>query len=443
MNRRVGLGGLILAFMGLLSCGRSQSPYQINESGVPTYNFLNLNDAKAAYQDWKVRCVQADKCPNTVGQLLVLTESRISVCTATLVEEDVVVANSHCFDLRDNQRRFIDPEALCRDTSIIFPENSASGHKVARCREVLHKSFILPSGLYADYLVLRLNEKLNRGFDRVVRSGLEDRQKLQLRKINPTRAGLGELEVLECEVVHRTAILPRATRKDFYLHVLRGCPIVPGNSGSSLVDDEGQIRALIFAGVLPIDTRSVSEFEARLHYKALEVRTSLAVNATCMNYPFRGTEPIDFARCEKDRLNPGHHRELIRSRDFRRDVELRLMDFPLGLHEGFGYKLYVVHTESVGYYAPNCLRPNLAGGTVSREAVENAPVLFWKSELDVDSRLQIVPRLAEEEHSCQIRWSPRDLMRTGRSRVQLVGPSCHDSEGRRGSRKDTWFACDP
>ncbi|MFN8792140.1 MAG: hypothetical protein ACK5Y2_11860 [Bdellovibrionales bacterium] len=443
MNRRVGLGGLILAFMGLLSCGRDQSPYQINESGVPTYNFLNLKDAKAAYQDWKVRCVQADKCPNTVGQLLVLTESRLSVCTATLVAEDIVVANSHCFDLRDNNRRFLDPEDLCEDTSIIFPENSPSGHQVARCHEVLHKSFILSSGLYTDYLVLRLKQRLNRGFDKVVRSGLEDRQKLQLRKINPTRAGLGELEVLECEVAHRTAFLPRASRKDFYLHVLRGCPIVPGNSGSSLVDADGQIRAFIFAGVLPINTSVVSDFEARLHQRALEVRTALAVNATCMNYPFQGTEEIDVARCEKDRLNPGHYQELIRTRDFRRQVELRLVDFPLGLHENFGYKLHMGFGESSAYYAPTCLRANPSVGTLARESVENAPVLFWKRELDVDSRLQIVTTLSEEEHSCQIRWSPRDLARTGRSRVQLSGSNCHDSEGRRGPRKDIWYSCDP
>lgn len=432
--------------ISLVSCGKDPNNYRVNSAGIPTYDFLTQSEAQKQYNTWQVKCLDPQKCPDSVGQLIVLTERSVSVCTATLISEDTVITNSHCFDIYDSNQRKISEEKVCAGgSSVVFATNSASGREQISCFKVLKKSLISRTALYSDYMILQLSKKSKRKSDPVVRLGMKDKEKLTLRKVNPKQRGLGELEVQDCEVLHRTAILPGASNKDFFVHVLKGCEMVQGNSGSSLVDKDSNVRGVVFAGIKETSTAQMDQFQKDVYAKAREVKTSLAANATCMEFDFPNQPGADIKKCSEHRAQAGDSSQMLDRSEFRRKLEMQMFEASGLIPEQLGYRLHHTLGSRVAYYVPSCLKvPSLNTADLFRDQSLRAPVLVWHAHYGVSDRLRpAITEITTTEETCALRWSLRDLIANGQTSVSMSGQFCYDSRGNQGARKDVWAPCDP
>ena len=380
------------------------------------YHYLTPREAQSQYKKWEVKCKDKTNCPDSVAQLLVIDGASFGGCTATLIAEDLVLTNSHCLDFKDEQTgKTISPDKLCSEgTTMVFPNESPSGREVVRCKTVVTKSALGSSRIYADFMILQLNRKLTRQFDPVIRDGLQDGESLKVRKINPMSKGFGELIIETCEVIMV-------------------------NSGSSLVDDEGQIKAIVFAGVLHQDTSGMSDWNKSLIKKAREVKTSLVTNATCIDYPFPNTTGYDAEKCTKNIDELGKLEDLIDPTDFRRRLNSQISTERSRLPKSMGYKLHVNQGSNTAFFAPGCFT---SGGS-RREDYARAPVVMWKASYVASDKLRPVIGLETYRYSCDIRWSPDKLTQNRQTPVILMGNFCFDSTGNRGTQKSTWGLCAP
>lgn len=434
---------LILTAMGSLpSCGfQNRAVKSSTNPNIPMYDFLTPREAQNQFKKWEVKCKDATKCPDSVGQLLVIDGASFGGCTATLISEDLVLTNSHCLDFKDQETgKMVEPEKLCENgTVMIFPNESPSGRDVVRCKKVLTKSILGSSRIYSDYLVLQLEHALKRPFDTVVREGLQDGEKLTVRKINPNTKGYGELIVETCEVAYRTAFLPGAKTPDFYLHAVTGCEVIMGNSGSSLVNAEGHIKAIVFAGVLQQDSSGMTDWQKSLIKKAREIKTSLVTNTTCIKFDFPKTTPMNVEKCEKNIDELGKLEDLLDPTDFRRRLNSQISSERSRLPKSMGYKLHMTQGSNVAFFAPGCF----TAGASRREEYARAPVVMWQASYVASDKLRPVVELQSYRYSCDIRWSPEKLLQTRQTTVILMGNFCFDSTGNRGTQKSTWGLCEP
>ncbi|MFN9067001.1 MAG: trypsin-like serine protease, partial [Bdellovibrionales bacterium] len=280
------LSTALLPFL-FVACGKTNK----SNNRMKTFDIDSPNAVEAS-SNWQVQCLDSKNCPNTVGQLLMVSGGKGGACTATLIGPDLALSNSHCFDFLPG--RSADSTCTGGRTVMIFASNSPSGREVVECESVIRKSELRKSeGLRSpDYLIIKLKRKLNRGFESINTSGVSDGQALVIKKVNPTRLNLGELEVSRCEVVHGTLFMPGNKSRESAVHVTKGCEVIEGNSGSSLFDAQGKIRGVIYAKLNP-DEMDKSGIEGIEDVTSVirRVKAGYMTNAACMKLSANRTLP--------------------------------------------------------------------------------------------------------------------------------------------------------
>jgi hypothetical protein len=394
----------ISALLFLVACGDTGK----SNDRIKTYDIDSPNAVEAS-ADWQVRCLDSRNCPNTVGQLLMVAGGKGGVCTATLIGPNLALTNSHCFDSHPGRT----PESICTGgrTVMIFATNSPSGREVVECESVVRKSELKKSeGFHSpDYMILKLKRSLTRGYETVNTSGVSDGQTLVIKKVNPTRRNLGELEVSRCEVVHGTIFMPKNKSPESAVHVTKGCQVIQGNSGSSLFDSEGKVRGVIFATLDPeemekADIEGIKEMASVIR----RVRAGYMTNAACMRLTTERQLPYDCkplasATDEIPMQETGGYEELKRS-------AIGLINDPRFRHD-------LVEGESIGLTAKVSLRPvcyNLSNPPSSSSNI-SVPVINWKVFLTLNERLQATMKLGRaQEQSCLFR------IRTQQSTADII-----------------------
>ncbi|MFN8791554.1 MAG: trypsin-like serine peptidase [Bdellovibrionales bacterium] len=424
-------------FQSLVACGGSSGPSFNNNGNVPVYTYPNEEASQEALRNWKVRCSDSSNCPDTVGQLVMQVGESVGVCTGTLIAPDRILTNSHCFDMPDAG---LTHATLCsQGTRIVFAENSRSGREVVECESVVVKSRIRNSGeqkfLDPDYMILKLKRSVSRGFESINFSGLEDGMRLEVRKVNPNRPGGGTLDVARCEVLHQTALLPSANSALAPVHILAGCPVIPGNSGSSVFDSQGQIRGVLFAGVqreLLDQARLPRAVVSRLK----ELMPSYAANAACISTLGRESLP---SRCSQGRTsaeNRDEDRSDFNQLDIRNRLERDLQSFSGNPRFGYDFRRKVnARGESEMVYRPVCLRASAAS---SFGEVMQANLMIWSEDLQLDERLKPRVEFRPRSISCQFEYEGP----SGHGvRIETLSSDCR--LGSSASSRETWPICLP
>lgn len=398
---------------------------------------------------WKVQCIDEKNCPDSVAQLLVTDGKNLNHCTATLIAPDVALSNSHCFDMRDTRtRRLIDPDQLCQSgTRIVFAENSSSGHAQLKCKKILRKSFLSVNYQYPDYVVFQIEKPANRKFDEVTRSGLQDQLKLQIRKVNPARRGLGKLEVSQCQILHQTLLAPRATSDHYHIHTVTGCAIEGGNSGASLVDEDGFIRGIIFKGISENSRTPRTEFEIDFRQKALKLKSSLMTNATCIDYEFNENSPYDEPKCLsyqmlEDTIEDALNIEKMMQQYFN-DLLQTAKSYPS--IQSLGYQLKVDPVTKEFVYSPSCIEPikeDELSSYIPSSITLSFDNLFWKPQVIVTAQLKAeASQFRLSVKKCQMTYSPLDFKNRNQGIVQFFGAGCRRLRNQSDTRHEIWSVC--
>lgn len=438
----------------VLSACQSQNEKQSIVTDLDVIDaFTSTAQMESKLADWKVNCVDSQNCPDSVGQLLV-TEGRVlTACTATLIGPDTALTNSHCFDrLTERTRELINPETLCQSgTRIVFAKQSPSGAEQLRCKKILTKSHLgvdgIPPSLYPDYAIIQLEKTTTRKFDQVTRMGVENEMNLSIRKVNPVQSGLGELEVKQCQVQFQTLLAPLATSSHYHVHVILGCETRSGNSGSSVIDEGGQIRGILFQGIGKNARAPRTPFEKEIVNRATEEKVSYIANVSCMNYNFPGIEGRDEKRCTQYSIKSSRIVDAVDADDIHNRFSEKILEESKNLSQmdSFGYRMHFNSKNRSYYFAPYCVKiSQSAFYRVNYPISINSDTWVWSPSIRVGSKMKAdVKVMASSQRTCNITLSYDEFYRKNRGSVRLSGSSCVDSEGQLKEGFDVWDVCKP
>lgn len=433
----ISLLALGFVFQSVVACGGASGPSLKNVGNVPVFEYLTEEDSQEALQNWKVTCSDSNNCPNTVGQLVMQVRESVGVCTGTLIAPDRVLTNSHCFDLSESG---VTPATLCsQGTRIVFAENSRSGREVVECESVITKSRIKSGGdgkfLDPDYMILKLKRPVTRGFESINFSGLDDGMRLEVRKVNPNPYGGGILDVARCEVLYQTVLLPSANNALAPVHVLGGCPVIPGNSGSSIFDSKGQIRGVVFAGVQR-ELLTQGGLPRTLTSRLEQLMPSFAANAACISNLRAGSLP---SRCFQGRTTSensdvGGGFDL---NDVSKRLERDVRSFRNDPRFGYDYRAKVSPAgASEVVYRPVCLK---ASADSRLSSVVQANVMIWALDFEVNERLKAQFEVRPRQTSCQFQF---ELSSGSTVQIRVLTPDCQVGQpGTLSSLIESWSLC--
>jgi hypothetical protein len=352
--------------------------------------------------------------PN-VGLLSVITSDNGVVgagsCTSFLVSPDTIATNSHCVpeELRT-------PGSSCRERMWVhFVTDDPAVNETVECQEVLESSGTKKDTTDIDYAYLRLTRPVERKPFEISRAGFTKDMQVSVVKITPIETHLdGTLEIENCQVTKGTMIgLPGSDDPFWHLGTLRGCSIMHGNSGSPILDGDGRVRGIIQGS---IDTKVYQADIETSDLKLLDGKVEpqhFATNFACVpdpTHPDGFTMPAECSRVEYQK------------------PERKIT--PEAGHKVFSFGK-VNKNEQYSYASPECIdgesswpksfrKPWYRGGGYVDSGDIKLQGRVWKTVLGVNSRLQLEQRTESlETASMMIKFSPKELSKSGRTRAEI------------------------
>lgn len=223
----------------------------------------SFHQALTIVRSTSLRCENPADCPAQVALFLAAdkpggfekSSDSVGACTAALVGEDLVLTNSHCLPSAVK----LLPELCAERVRLIFPRTSGHPEETFACSQVLGFSEI-PTDMSPDLALLRLAKKTTRPFLPVNRSGVAGDTPLKSYKVNPDLSTFsGILRAETCLSVANSYRMPIYRQASDPALVLGDCSAVPGNSGSPLLRQNGELVAVMQAE-LPISEKARREW---------------------------------------------------------------------------------------------------------------------------------------------------------------------------------------
>ena len=187
-----------------------------------------------------ITCSDPDFCPEGIARMFAINFEDInnsSTCSAFLVASDLVMTNSHCV-----YSKKMSLERICSGLYFVFPYNGFS--YTAQCSKIIwrnHKQIGRPYYRTGDndFALIKLDQNIPLGPLKL----LNDVPKLGTKVFPLVVDQLGGLKAritkLECRI---EKIIPK-----YGLLQLANCPVISGNSGSPVVDENFRVLGIIFA----------------------------------------------------------------------------------------------------------------------------------------------------------------------------------------------------
>jgi len=221
-----------------------------------------------------LECSASDgQCPEAVGRLLtVFPDNSYSSCTGFLVTPQIIMTNSHCVELASAD--------YCEKTRFIVRTGKAGKTKVLRCSEVLLVNPLNADETHndGDYAFVKLAESTTlRPLTVETSLGVAEGQSYAIWSIDAPQGETPRVVRRDCEAVQRTVVLPHFENDHSSIVSLINCPIIPGNSGSPILNSAGQAVAIAYAG----NEQDVADAHPILQGR----RVALGVNFSCVIFP--------------------------------------------------------------------------------------------------------------------------------------------------------------
>ena len=247
-RKHILLVGILLSQLALFGCSKGDSSDSYQQDAQPHYiDTTGSDQAKQTALSGQVSCASSDAadCSPSVGMLVALTPpTSVSQCTAFLVTPQIAITNSHCIpaDLKA-------AGSSCSDRIwIYFPDVNGYPQLRSGCSQVLTAS-TLPETTKAvpDYAVIRLDQQVNRPPLTISRDGFKDQGEYRIVKIDPqsTTSAIGVMTRTICKAQHNSIIAPNSNDDKSANMAMGDCQILHGNSGSPLLDTQGQVHGVI------------------------------------------------------------------------------------------------------------------------------------------------------------------------------------------------------
>lgn len=285
------------------ACTPSSEPSRV-DNGVPYYDFDSDKETKEALEKFELSCLDSS-CPKNVGALLIKDGNSIGTCTFSMITEDIALTNRHCVP---DSIAF--ENANCQN-NIRLIYNIDGQKEIAKCAQVItvpdeYKSKEL---IQRDYAFIRVKEKFKNSTFQVDTSGSEDGATVYAITATPKKhwQGLGsEVQRKKCNTSMNSLILPSYNNKLSPMFAVVGCEIIPGNSGSPLLNSMGKLIGVVQNTVTTKrgdSSHSLNVFQAAFDFKdkvqekIKQVKGGHATNAACFKLNELGLNPWSDYNC--------------------------------------------------------------------------------------------------------------------------------------------------
>ncbi len=253
-------------------------------SGVSLVPSVSYSQSKVLIKEGGVVCTEGQVCPSSVGMVATPSPQGVGLCTGFLLGSDLLVTSSSCIpsDLKNGLNARVERSLVpCSGRlTVFFPADSTTQLPAESrgCSEILGVT-------EEDVAFVRLSSSLGRKPYPISFEGLAEGLKIQMPYLTPLSEVkvLAELRVSECISIQGSLVLPSFDHPLRSQVVVAGCPAGNAASGAPLLDQGGNIRAVV---------RSPYRHEALIQstFKALLGETEVAeftqaANWACQQFP--------------------------------------------------------------------------------------------------------------------------------------------------------------
>ena len=313
---------ILLSTFTLMSCsnqGKFGQPVDIvNKDGQTTYRYATAIEASYSATQFKLTCKTPGNCPENVGSMIHHNGKDLSVCTFSLIDEDMAISNRHCISDKIAVRG-----ASCAGIIefILLKHNSTDTSNIYQCEKVLSVPEEYQSSKSGksqrDFAIFKIKRKRPIGLPishplvdpfKIDTRGIQSGEKLRVIVADPNTETLGAnlREQICTSIIHPAFSTNYAVATDPSV-TLMNCGIKHGNSGSPVIDEDNKLRAVIkqFAAPEPpsaqkIELAAIDAFARRsVHIREIENKLELAYasNMSCVALPEINLRPFSEQGC--------------------------------------------------------------------------------------------------------------------------------------------------
>lgn len=292
--------GLFISLFSLLlaSCGKDGGDgtlpipkRQIDKLSEQTSEYIN--DPTYQPKNGKTSVKMPERTP--YGLTAVMTSKTsyglplVQTCTGFLINSNTVITNSHCVSEEIKKK-----PSLC-SKKMAFGVQTKNGTVNAFCKKLIYASPIKSFDFSApDYAVIEIDQNIDEESTFTVsRGGIDQEEKLFIATLNvaATRDGVfgfkATFEKKDCQAKKDSILGVHVNKMSSIIPLFsatetnKGCPLKPGQTGSPVVNQDGKVVGLAFAGKNRKTDLSLVDDELRNQLSGL-MDFTLVTNLKCL-----------------------------------------------------------------------------------------------------------------------------------------------------------------
>lgn len=252
----------------------------------------------------KVTCHDQEACSASVGNFIVYSATKntnglgysinFGNCTGSLIAEDLVVTNRHCFIEKNTKAG-----DACSGVFVKFPKVREYPEQLAECKEIVFRPDINPKNedenIHSlDVAIIRLKNSVKRPALKISPEGFKNNEWVTIHRFTTQENG-SYLETLHCPVIQDAAIIEtsRLASHPFSAFVyLANCPIIESNSGSPILDSRSSIKGVVS---MFIDSHKVKQMFPAATEKYKDAAGG--INLACVDHPSINPHRVTHPEC--------------------------------------------------------------------------------------------------------------------------------------------------
>lgn len=212
------------------------------------YPSTSSNSAHS-YDKASIYCSNEQNCNASIGALLYMASTdKTGICTAFLIDADIVATSSHCVPTDIFQKMGTS------QIKVIFPRTSTFPGEHIYVTEIKFNSEVSKENKLNsyDYAFLKLAHSTTRPSIRISKEGLPDKTTWTITSAqidsNSSNGLLIKQESKFCETTYASVVDPLYNDPSYPFAYFKNCDVVGGNSGSPVLDENGHARAILSNG---------------------------------------------------------------------------------------------------------------------------------------------------------------------------------------------------
>jgi hypothetical protein len=227
---------LLLSLAVLMSaCGRPEGK-KLSIQKIP----ITPEQMALIIANQTITCSDPSFCPEGIARMFSINfedSNESTTCSAFLVEPDLVMTNTHCVHGRD-----MDLEKICSGLYFVFPGQGSTYS--AQCSNIIWSNRRQTSRINYrsgdnDFALIRLDRNMPFTPFTIRFGGLKPDSKVFPVVVDQMGGYNARITKLECQA-------ERLVEK-FGVAKLSNCPVISGNSGSPVLDENQNVVGIIFA----------------------------------------------------------------------------------------------------------------------------------------------------------------------------------------------------